>query len=269
MHNDLLSGQLWAIAFKCELGTAKDSTSRPLHEPSKPFSPASGYVLPTVPAHTVLLGDVAAQAHTLATSVYLHGVSLVLTSWESSLVFSGLLHRAPMWHKGPFMPESASIHGRWVIAGRIHNCSVPTVSEAHSGSDAKDGCFKDDINIQMEAWLTVLFVVGFALHAPHCVLPTWTADQWVARNKAGLWRIRWPRDCKKRGPAIPWRQVCVLVLTFLHGLSVGVGFALENCISSSIYIYIYPPQPHFMFHWFTHIRNKRKMVTAWASHTEL
>ena len=32
------------------------------------------------------------------------------------------------------------------------------------GNDATVGCFKDDINIQIDAWVTVLFVVGSVLH---------------------------------------------------------------------------------------------------------
>lgn len=33
--------------------------------------------------------------------------------------------------------------------------------EFTGGNDATVGCFKDDINIQMDAWLTFLFVVDF------------------------------------------------------------------------------------------------------------
>ena len=72
-----------------------------------------------------------ARAHTLALSACLHGVSSVLTSWESSLGFSGLFRCTLKWHKGPFMPESGPIHGDWVIAGRIHNCSASSISEVH------------------------------------------------------------------------------------------------------------------------------------------
>lgn len=32
------------------------------------------------------------------------------------------------------------------------------------GNDATVGCFKDDINIQIDALVTVLFVVDFLLH---------------------------------------------------------------------------------------------------------
>lgn len=32
------------------------------------------------------------------------------------------------------------------------------------GNDATVGCFKDDINIQIDSWVTFLFVVGFLMH---------------------------------------------------------------------------------------------------------
>lgn len=50
------------------------------------------------------------------------------------------------------------------------------------GKEATVGCFKHDINIQIDAWATVVFVVLFfvgffcIMHAVHCFLPTLTVD---------------------------------------------------------------------------------------------
>lgn len=112
-------------------GSANNIASRLLHELDKLFPSDCDLSFPLCQHTQPSCRGCAAQAHTSAVPACLHGVSLVLTSWESSLVFAGLLHSAPKWHKGPFMAESASIHGHWVIAGRIHNCSASSISEAH------------------------------------------------------------------------------------------------------------------------------------------
>ena len=43
----------------------------------------------------------------------------------------------------------------------VHRLPSPRLT---GGNDATVGCFKDDINIQIGAWVTVLFVVAFSLH---------------------------------------------------------------------------------------------------------
>lgn len=123
----------WPVARKptTEMVTAKADTSRLPNETNKLFSPACCVSFQQCQNPPAPCRGLAAQAHTSAMSACLHGVSSVLTSWESSHGFSGSPHCAPKWHKGPFMPESGSIHGHWVIAGRIHDCSASSISEVH------------------------------------------------------------------------------------------------------------------------------------------
>lgn len=101
---------------KMRVETVKDNTSRLLREINKLFFSLCFFLYNHARTESSCgLGDEGRQpeaaAHTLAVPTCLHGVSSVSPSWESSPVFSGSLCSAPEWHKGPFMPESGSIHG--------------------------------------------------------------------------------------------------------------------------------------------------------------
>lgn len=96
-----------------EVRTAKDCTPR-LLEPDKQTA-FSGLllVLPSVPVHA---GHWVATAHALAMSACLHGVSSVLTSWESSLGFFRLVSLCTKVTQRP-------IHAReWLHSWTLCNC---------------------------------------------------------------------------------------------------------------------------------------------------
>lgn len=78
-----------------EEGTAKHDTSRLLHDINKLFLSLWLVFFHSASTHSLSCRGFAARAHTLAMFACLHGVSSVLTSWESSLVFSGLLRCTP------------------------------------------------------------------------------------------------------------------------------------------------------------------------------